>query len=63
LIHPRLDPNSSFIGELGADSLDDVEGKLAFEEALDLPIPQDEADRLNTIQDVVHYIGKLKASV
>ncbi|MBE7051394.1 MAG: acyl carrier protein [Ruminococcaceae bacterium] len=48
--------NSSFIEELGADSLDVVELIMALETEFDLEIPEDEAENVSTVGDVVEYI-------
>jgi acyl carrier protein len=61
--HLGLDPatlrlGASFADDLGTDSLDTVEVKLMLEEAFDLEIPQAEADKMHTIQDVVEYISE-----
>ncbi|AEV68954.1 acyl carrier protein [Acetivibrio clariflavus] len=47
---------SSFIDDLGADSLDIVELIMALEEAFDLEIPDSEAEKITTVGDVVEYI-------
>lgn len=47
---------SSFIDDLGADSLDIVELLMALEEEFDIEIPDDEAEKLVTVGDVVDYI-------
>ena len=47
---------SSFIDDLGADSLDIVELIMAFEEEFDLEIPDDEAEKITTVNDAVEYI-------
>lgn len=47
---------SSFIEDLGADSLDIVELILALETEFDLEIPEDEAENVSTVGDVVDYI-------
>ncbi|MCB9027042.1 MAG: acyl carrier protein [Bdellovibrionaceae bacterium] len=58
----RVKPEASFIDDLGADSLDIVELVMAMEEAFDLEIPDEEAEKLKTVQDVYSYIeGKGKA--
>lgn len=48
----------SFIGDLGADSLDIVELVMAMEENFNLEIPDDEAEFIQTVQDAVDYIVK-----
>lgn len=47
---------SSFIDDLGADSLDIVELIMAFEEEFELEIPDEEAEKIQTVSDVVEYI-------
>lgn len=47
---------SSFIDDLGADSLDIVELVMALEEEFDLEIPDSEAEKISTVGDVVEYI-------
>ncbi|KWT90500.1 MAG: acyl carrier protein [Nitrospirota bacterium] len=51
---------SSFIEDLGADSLDNVELVMAFEEAFGIQIPDEAAEKITKVQDAVDYIkGKL----
>ncbi|MBZ4646245.1 MAG: acyl carrier protein [Petroclostridium sp.] len=47
---------ASFIDDLGADSLDIVELIMALEEEFDLEIPDEEAEKISTVGDVVEYI-------
>ncbi|MGI6113651.1 MAG: acyl carrier protein [Mahellales bacterium] len=47
---------ASFIDDLGADSLDIVELIMALEEEFDLEIPDEEAEKVTTVGDVVEYI-------
>ena len=47
---------SSFIDDLGADSLDTVELVMALEEEFETEIPDDEAEKIQTVRDVVTYI-------
>ncbi len=49
-------PESSFINDLGADSLAIVELVLALEEEFELDIPDDETEKIRTVQDAVDYI-------
>ena len=51
---------STFIDDLGADSLDIVELILAFEEEFGLEIPDEAAEKIKTVQDVVSYIEQNK---
>ncbi|MCP4294939.1 MAG: acyl carrier protein [Proteobacteria bacterium] len=50
-------PESSFIDDLGADSLDTVELVMAFEEEFDLEIPDEEAEKITTVSAAVTHIG------
>ncbi len=49
-------PDASFIDDLGADSLDIVELIMAFEEEFDLEIPDEDAEKIKTVQNVIDYI-------
>ena len=49
-------PNASFTADLGADSLDTVELVMAFEEAFNCEIPDEDAEKIATVQDAVNYI-------
>ncbi len=48
--------SSSFVEDLGADSLDTVELVMAFEEEFGIEIPDDKAEAIKTVQDAVDYI-------
>lgn len=48
--------DTTFIDDLGADSLDVVELIMAFEEEFDMEIPEAEAEKISTVGDVVEYI-------
>ena len=48
--------DAKFVEDLGADSLDVVELVMALEEKFDIEIPVDEAEKIQTVQDVVNYI-------
>lgn len=52
--------DTSFIDDLGADSLDIVELIMALEEEFDLQIPDSEAEKITTVGDVVEYIKNNK---
>ena len=54
----EVTPNASFVDDLGADSLDTVELVMAFEEAFDIEIPDEDAEKIRTVQDAVDYISK-----
>jgi acyl carrier protein len=49
---------ASFVDDLGADSLDQVELIMAFEEAFDVEIPDEDAEKIKTVQDAVDYVEK-----
>ena len=51
---------SSFVDDLGADSLDTVELVMALEEEFETEIPDEEAEKIRTVQDVVNYIESHK---
>ena len=51
-----ITPEASFIDDLGADSLDIVELIMALEEEFDLEIPDADAEKVVTVNDVVEYI-------
>ena len=53
-----IKPESTFIDDLGADSLGLVELVLAFEEAFEIDIPDEDTEKIRTVQDAVDYIGK-----
>jgi len=54
----KVRPEASFIDDLGADSLDIVELVMAMEEEFDLEIPDEDAEKLKTVQDVASYLQK-----
>jgi len=49
--------NASFVDDLGADSLDTVELVMAFEEAFNIEIPDEEAEKIRTVKDAIDYIN------
>lgn len=51
-----LKNDASFVDDLGADSLDTVELVMALEEEFDTEIPDEEAEKIGTIQDAIDYI-------
>ena len=53
----KVTDQASFIDDLGADSLDTVELVMAFEEELDLEIPDEDAEKMRTVADVVSYVS------
>ena len=54
----EVTPNASFVDDLGADSLDTVELVMAFEEAFDIEIPDEDAEKIRTVQDAIDYVEK-----
>ena len=54
----EVTPKASFVDDLGADSLDQVELVMAFEEAFDVEIPDEDAEKIRTVQDAIDYIDK-----
>ncbi len=52
----KVSENSSFIDDLGADSLDTVELVMAFEEEFSIEIPDDAAETITTVQDAINFI-------
>lgn len=54
----KVTAESSFVADLGADSLDTVELVMAFEEEFAIEIPDEDAEKIATVQDAVDYIKK-----
>jgi len=52
----QVDNTASFVDDLGADSLDIVELTMAFEEAFNLEIPDEDAEKISTVKDAIDYI-------
>jgi acyl carrier protein len=52
----QVKPESNFVDDLGADSLDTVELIMSFEEEFGVEIPDTEAEKIKTVQDVINYI-------
>ncbi|HLS98954.1 MAG: acyl carrier protein [Porticoccaceae bacterium] len=50
-------PDSSFVDDLGADSLDTVELIMALEEEFDTEIPDEDAEKITTVQQAIDYIN------
>ena len=59
----EVTPTASFVDDLGADSLDRVELVMALEETFGMEIPDDDAERISTVQNAVDYIQKNAKSV
>ncbi|RMD47129.1 MAG: acyl carrier protein [Aquificota bacterium] len=54
----QIKPESKFVDDLGADSLDVVELIMAFEEEFGVEIPDEDAEKIATVQDVLDYIAQ-----
>ena len=54
----EVTPTASFVDDLGADSLDTVELVMALEEAFDIEIPDEDAEKILTVQQATDYIQK-----
>jgi acyl carrier protein len=54
----EVTPEASFVEDLGADSLDTVELVMAFEEAFNIEIPDEDAEKITKVKDAVDYIKK-----
>ncbi len=52
----QVTPEAKFVEDLGADSLDTVELVMAFEEEFDIEVPDEEAEKLQAVSDVINYI-------
>ncbi len=52
----EVKPEASFVDDLGADSLDTVELVMALEEEFDTEIPDEEAEKITTVQAAIDYI-------
>ena len=53
----EIAPDSSFIDDLGADSLDIVELVMNFEDAFSIEIPDEDAEKISTVQHAIDYIN------
>ncbi len=53
----EIQVSSSFVEDLGADSLDTVELIMALEEEFDAEIPDEEAEKIATVEDAINYIN------
>ncbi|TLD42165.1 MAG: Acyl carrier protein [Candidatus Jettenia ecosi] len=56
----QITKDTSFINDLGADSLDTVELIMEFEDAFDMNIPDEDAEKIRTVGDAVKYIEEHK---
>lgn len=52
----EVKPEASFVNDLGADSLDTVELVMALEESFDMEIPDEEAEKIQTVGQAIDYI-------
>lgn len=53
----QVTPEAKFVEDLGADSLDTVELVMAFEEEFDIEVPDEEAEKLQSVGDVISFIS------
>ena len=53
----EVKPEASFVEDLGADSLDTVELVMALEEEFGCEIPDEEAEKITTVQEAINYIN------
>lgn len=58
----KVTPDASFVEDLGADSLDTVELVMAFEEEFGIEIPDEDAEKLQTVGDAINYIQQNQGS-
>jgi acyl carrier protein len=54
----EVTPNASFTNDLGADSLDTVELIMEFEKEFNIAIPDDQAEKINTVGEAIKYIDE-----
>ena len=52
----KISAQASFVDDLGADSLDQVELIMAFEDEFDIEIPDEDAETMKTVQDAINYL-------
>ncbi len=53
----EITPEKSFVNDLGADSLDNVELLMAFESEFKIKIPEEEQEKIQTIQDAINFVS------
>ena len=58
----KITPDTSFVNDLGADSLDTVELVMALEEEFECEIPDEEAEKITTVQQAIDYIMQNQAA-
>ncbi|PID71593.1 MAG: acyl carrier protein [Desulfobulbus propionicus] len=56
----KVVPGASFVDDLGADSLDLVELIMAMEEEFDVEIPDEEAEKITTVQNAIDFVAKIE---
>ncbi len=56
----KVTADAKFIEDLGADSLDTVELVMAFEDKFSIEVPDDAAERLKSVRDVIEYVSSCK---
>ena len=56
----QVTPDTSFINDLGADSLDTVELVMELEDAFDVSIPDEDAEKIQTVGDAINYVKEHK---
>ena len=52
----KVSPDASFVDDLGADSLDQVELIMAIEEAFEIEIPDEDAEKMERVKDAIEYL-------
>ncbi|MDG2316004.1 MAG: acyl carrier protein [Gammaproteobacteria bacterium] len=58
----EIKDDASFVDDLGADSLDTVELVMALEEEFETEIPDEEAEKITTVQNAIDYVNKAKGN-
>ena len=56
----KVVPGASFVDDLGADSLDLIELIMAMEEEFDVEIPDEEAEKIVTVQNAIDFVAKIQ---
>ena len=57
----QVTPDASFVNDLGADSLDTVELVMALEEEFETEIPDEEAEKITTVQNAIDFVNAAKS--